>query len=297
MAAARTNTGNKDRKHQETDFYPADIWLKWKVKKGKRMLKRQEGDRIWTKPTNGSKATSQKPEKQPLNNGMYSRLMPRKKHKNHIDARESSFTCNSSKQRETLWFLFLWFIVRQFVPKPDALSWTFEVKWNPSDTFSCHTSLSAWRRAAGSSCDEELAQRHRLSSPSLCPNWVAFYLICLWPVLQQDTRVWHFKDERYLPLHRTTLRDLTATKLWIDRGLATRRRGGGGDESFVCFLALWRISNQTTFPLNFLNFFNICIYSCLPRVWCTVLFHVALECYFTFKVSLSYILQSVIVVK
>lgn len=261
------------------------------------MLKRQEGDRIWTKPTNGSKATSQKPEKQPLNNGMYSCLMPRKKHKNHIDARESSFTCNSSKQRETLWFLFLWFIVRQFVPKPDALSWTFEVKWNPSDTFSCHTSLSAWRRTAGSSCDEELAQRHRLSSPSLCPNWVAFYLICLWPVLQQDTRVWHFKDERYLPLHRTTLRDLTATKLWIDRGLATRRRGGGGRWAFCVLPGAVTDIQPDNFPPQLPEFFNICIYSCLPRVWCTVLFHVALECYFTFKVSLSYILQSVIVVK
>lgn len=34
MATARTNTGSKDRKHQETDFYPADIWVSVESKEG-----------------------------------------------------------------------------------------------------------------------------------------------------------------------------------------------------------------------------------------------------------------------
>lgn len=260
------------------------------------MLKRQEGDRIWTKPTNGSKATSQKPEKQPLNNGMYSCLMPRKKHKKHIDARESSFTCNSSKQRETLWFLFLWFIVRQFVPKPDALSWTFEVKWNPSDTFSCHTSLSAWRRAAGSSCDEELAQRHRLVI-TISLSQLSCFLFNLSLTRSPTGHTCVTLQRRAIS---TSPQDDVA---WLNCNKVVNWQrprhaaAGGGRWAFCVLPGAVTDIQPDNFPPQLPEFFNICIYSCLPRVWCTVLFHVALECYFTFKVSLSYILQSVIVVK
>lgn len=146
-----------------------------------------------------------------------------------------------------------------------------------------------WHRADGSSCVEELAQRHRLSPPwdvslSRLSDCSCFLIHpCDFCPLCNRTHECH--SSKTSDIYLSTGRRLSCVTLKHHKVVDWRRR----DYLSVCFTALWQISNQTTLPPKPPEFFNICIYSCLSRVWCphvSVLVQSWLMRRFTFRLVL-----------
>lgn len=197
---------------------------------------------------------------QPLDDGMFSRVWcPNDRFwekQKQIRNRESCFTCSCSKQKETLDYLGKIWIIN--VPKPDDLNWDI--------FFSNHLKLfhlkSSW-----------IQLWRGISTTFYCG---LFY---------KGTHARQFKDERYLPLHRTTpqLRDSEAQQ--------ASPHGGWRRQAFCVLPGTVTVIQPDNPPPQPPEFFNICIYSGLSRAWCPRI-SVLVQSYFMWRLSVTLLSKS-----